>query len=756
MGGQMRTVSGVLDIVHGECVAEALTTLAVHDPAATREQGAAKGDLFVLVDSDRYAHGSSDRSPPRVLAEIIRDTYFRSPAGVIASLRRALLDVGRPPPGMSSDATSGLLAVVVRGLDVFIASTGATVVYVVCNDRAVRFPDRQRPPTHTDHPLEPAFFHTIVAPGATLVLGDSRFAAAVAPEDIVPAVSDCDVDEALANLGDLLAGQDGTLMVVRVEGDAGGDSRRPRGAASLFGRDSTPSPKTDRDTGAPRDGLPLRASAATVISALRRSELVRLLGYVARNVMRGALVFFVLVWRALRTLMSNVLPERRPSAAERPASVQPPTPQPAGGRVRAAGRPPAVTGAAAPTDDAGEAEEVGTAGTARLQPALRLVAIAIPLIVAALAGVMYWRHGVAQENTFQTLMEQAQTLYQQALNADEPTALRLLERAEQTLAEAATIRPGDTGQSELRLLVIRQLDRIGRVERLYLLGRLRTYDNPMTRLRRVVVDGLDVYVLDTGTDMVYYHRLDDVADSLRPDEGDPVVVRRAQQVAGNVVGELVDITWSAATPDRRSGALLIVGADDLLAYTAGGKPDDLVIGGRDRWSQPIAAVGYGGNLYLLDPQAGQIFRYRPGAGGYPGAPEDYLSPDSPSGILAGAVDMAIDGYIYVLYADGQIRRFEGGVPTPFSLQGLDRPLLNPTAIFAAPDAQVRYLYIVDAGNRRILQFEKDGRFVRQLKPGDDGAVDFAALRAIFVDEVAGKMYLVDGVSLLIAAVPRLE
>jgi hypothetical protein len=123
----------------------------------------------------------------------------------------------------------------------------------------------------------------------------------------------------------------------------------------------------------------------------------------------------------------------------------------------------------------------------------------------------------------------------------------------QTLAEAAAIRPGDTGQSELRLLVVRQLDKIGRVERLYLLGRLRTYDNPMTRLRRVVADGLDIYVLDTGADMVYYHRLDDMADSLRPDEGEPVVVRRAQQVAGNVVGELVDITWSAATPDRRSG-----------------------------------------------------------------------------------------------------------------------------------------------------------------------------------------------------------
>jgi hypothetical protein len=267
--------------------------------------------------------------------------------------------VGVSPEG----ARGGLLAVVVRGLDVFIASTGSTVVYVVCNDRAVRFPDRQPPPSHTDTELEPVFFHTTVAPGATLVLGDSRFAAVVAPEDIVPAVSDHDVDEALANLGDLLAGRDGTLMVVKVEGRADGDTYRPRRAASLFGRDNALSPEMDRGEDALRERIPISARVATLIGALRRSETVRLLGYVAHNLVRGALVFFLLVWRALCTLMANILPERRPTAAERPVAVRPPTSQPAGGRVRAHGRPSAVTEAAPPPDDAGEAEEVDAAST---------------------------------------------------------------------------------------------------------------------------------------------------------------------------------------------------------------------------------------------------------------------------------------------------------------------------------------------------------------------------------------------------------
>jgi hypothetical protein len=235
-----------------------------------------------------------------------------------------------------------------------------------------------------------------------------------------------------------------------------------------------------------------------------------------------------------------------------------------------------------------------------------------------------------------------------------------------------------------------------------------------------------------------------------------VLVRRAQQVGSNVVGELVDMTWSAAAPNRQAGALLILGASEVLEQVANRSLTNLAIGGRDRWVQPVAAMGYGGNFYILDPQANQIFRYRPGEGGYPDPPESYLAPDTPQGTLNGAVDMAIDGYIYVLYADGNIRKFDGGAPAPFELLDLDHAFSNPTALFTAPDQQVRYLYVADAGNRRIVQLEKGGRFVRQLKPSDDGTVDFAGIRSIFVDELAGKMYLVDSKALFIAAVPRIQ
>jgi hypothetical protein len=90
------------------------------------------------------------------------------------------------------------------------------------------------------------------------------------------------------------------------------------------------------------------------------------------------------------------------------------------------------------------------------------------------------------------------------------------------------------------------------------------------------------------------------------------------------------------------------------------------------------------------------------------------------------------------------------------MANFDRPFDNPTAIFTAPDQQVHYLYVADAGNRRIVQMEKSGRFVRQLKPRDEDTVDFEGIKSIFVDELAAKMYLVDNRSLYIAGIPPIQ
>ncbi|MGC8879012.1 MAG: hypothetical protein ACP5R2_07295 [Anaerolineae bacterium] len=708
MSGQTKTVMGVVSFVGGEWANESPQVLAVSEPSAFRE--VAKGDLFILVDPP-YADASSSPNAQhcRTLATMIRDSYYRSPGGVIASLRRALLTAGsfQPFPDMSV----GMIAMVVRDEEVFIASVGRVAAFLVHGSEVHRFPEQLTDALLSGEPPGPLFFHTAVQPGDMLVLGDSRFSALVTARDVAAAVVHQEVEDALAALGDLVIGEDCTAMLVAIE----------RG-----------------------EGAPIHEVSRTVVSKMH--AISPRFGHALGVAAKGAFAAAVLAGRALRVLLTQMLPERGapptlPHALEEAAAHS----------VEATLLAPTTrTDVPAPPQEPLIQEE--RAMPRRAQKVWRLVAILLPLLIIGLVVFTYWRQGITEEDTFQMLMQQARTVYQQAINADEPTARRLLDKAVELLKQAALLRPEDATHNELYAQVMQYQDRIDQVQRLPSLMLLRRYDSPSTVLRRVISDGLDVYVLDSGDDIVYRYRLDEAVEALAPDEAEAVVLRRAQRVGGNVVGELVDMTWAAAAANRQAGALLVLEIGGLLEYLDPRGITSLTIGGRERWKLPVAVMGYAGNFYILDPQAGQIFRYRPGEGGYPGTPENYF-PQNGRELLTDAVDMAIDGYVYVLYGTGNVRKFEGGKPAAFELSGLDRPLSNPTAIYTAPDEQTRYLYIADAGNRRIVQLEKDGHFVRQLKPPIETDMDFADLHSLFVDEVAGKLYLLDGQALYLAPLP---
>ena len=118
--------------------------------------------------------------------------------------------------------------------------------------------------------------------------------------------------------------------------------------------------------------------------------------------------------------------------------------------------------------------------------------------------------------------------------------------------------------------------------------------------------------------------------------------------------------------------------------------------------------------------------------------------------------MTIDGAIFVLFSDGRINKYLGGQPADFALTGLDVPLNNPVAIYTAPDEEVQYLYVADAGNHRIVQLEKDGTFVRQFQPRAGEAVSFASLQDIYVDEIGGRLFVLDSNNLYLGKMPAEE
>ena len=235
-----------------------------------------------------------------------------------------------------------------------------------------------------------------------------------------------------------------------------------------------------------------------------------------------------------------------------------------------------------------------------------------------------------------------------------------------------------------------------------------------------------------------------MGDSLLPKDGDEILIQHGEQVDDMIVQGLFDVVWMSTGGERQTSDLLIVTRNGLVQYNP--TWDDLraiSISDTKDWIFPVSVGSYFGNFYVLDNQANHVFRYMPTPDGYDNPPEDYF--DSANQInLNGAVDMAIDSAVYILYQNGTIQKFLGGQPVLFEMTNLDEPLKNPTAIYTAPDELVQYVYVTDAGNQRIIQFTKDGTFVQQFKPAFETGVVFNDLRSIFVDEIGEKMYILNG------------
>ncbi|UCC86033.1 MAG: hypothetical protein JSV81_14380 [Anaerolineales bacterium] len=763
MSIELKTVMGQMNIVRGRWASKAPSILAVREPTSRLRGMGSRGDLFITLEIRGDFDESERDNLSQSLAETIRNTYYQSSGSITAGLRRAVLAANeqllveyvRSPDDEYDEefshrsAGSGLLAgvsaVAVRGEDVFIASVGPAITYAVTRGVVTQFPEASpwldmADPQATGAPalgrrmgLDVQLFHAWVEPGDILVLGDSRFAMQTEPEQVEKAIAYQGVEGALVNLGKLTGGRDCTALVVEIQAKSKGPLRDEQ-------KLSVPvQPTRGRDT-VSAEAAPLPDTVSQAAEARRRTRVgvgraafqdvgrfrVQLpVGRWLGAIGKGLLALLMVIWTGLRTIITRVLPGqgRQPSARRLVAT--------------------------------GQARSARTS----LSPKgiLRALAFVIPIVVLAAVGLTYWQRGLARENEYTALMDQAQNAYQQAqaLGGDDLAARNLLDQAETALVQANAVKPGDTAISELRASVAERQDQINRVERLYWVGKLRSYDGSASQMRRVVVSGLYVYVLDVGADQVYHHRLDEANDALEPDEGDPVLVRRGQQVGEAVAGEMIDLVWMPAGGNRQTSDLLILESGGLLEYNPSWGLTSVPIANKDAWALPVAVGSYFGNFYVLDPQAGQILRYVPSTEDY-NIPAEYYFSDQSVVDLSGAVDMAIDGSIYVLYADGTIRKFEAGLPVEFQVTELDKSLSRPTAIYAAPDDVAQYIYVADAGNLRVVQLNKDGRFVRQFKPQDEEEVNFKTLRSIFVDELTGKLYLLNDQALYIANITPLQ
>jgi hypothetical protein len=384
---------------------------------------------------------------------------------------------------------------------------------------------------------------------------------------------------------------------------------------------------------------------------------------------------------------------------------------------------------------------------------LGFIAALIPILVVVVVSVSYIQKGRLREAEYQEFLATAQSKIDQAAAVDANSALGLMAEAETALVQAEQIKPEQTAVAEIRQQIALEVDRVGNVERFNLISPVRQYTDPGTALKRIIVQGVEIYVLDEGNDRLYHHRLSEDGKALVPDdEAKLLITARGQSVENIQVAELLDMTWMPTGGSRQTSDLVVLNSSGLLEYNTNWGITAAPLAAGETLQRPVAVDSYFGNFYVLDPQANVLLRYVPTVDGYTAAPQSYFLPGQPVD-LSNAVDMAIDGAIYVLFKDGRIQKFISGQQTDFNVVGLDQPFSNPVAIFTKADEEVQHLYIADAGNRRIVQLNKDGTFVRQFKPPAGAATSFAELQGLYVDEIGSRMYLLDGNKLFLANLP---
>jgi hypothetical protein len=670
-----------------------------------------QGRLFVVVELTGDVLG---RDPLyEDLVRLVGATYYDTPGSVTAGLRAALRAVNalllRENRGLSpgEGRLAGVSCAVLRGNDLYLAQAGPALAHIARRGQVLIFPDSPSPldwlsegpaaPLGRQRAVDVRFFHCTVQPGDALLLAQPTWARQLPTQQIAEAVVYTGVVQAVSNLQALASQEEAAALVVEITGTLEGAPqvepapRRPR-RERVRAAEAVPSEITTRREPAAERG---------VTSRLDRLDLPAKL----RSVGQGLLAAFALVLGGLRRLLVRILPGREGAVPERakPSRAREATP--------------------------GMSNSI-----------IVWMAVAIPIIIILLVVGMYLRQGSNRQAEFAELLTQAQNEYELGRVNEEntPVAREHYKQALDLATTALARRASDSAAQDVQRQAQEALDKIDNVYRLYDLTPLYTYTEPGSVPGRVIADGQNIFVLDRGTGQIYHHTLNELGKDLQETA---VVVQKGQTVDGGTTGDLIDMAWKPDGGDHHRGSLLILdGNGRLLEYDPiFGVVSTLSLGGLDQWRSPQTVGTYFDqtktNLYILDTGLNQILKYVPTEDLYDVTPVGYITAEDVN--LSGVVDMAINGYIYILHGDGQVQKLYTGQPEPFTLSGLPDPLDDPSAIFTANHGNaVEYLYVADAGNRRILRLKKDGSFVRQFRAADDQA--FAQIGGVFVNEATSQ------------------
>lgn len=722
MSELLRTIIGQFNSTDGRWQPRAANVRAV-EPAAELP-GAQRGSLYMLVE----VHGAGGGHPAlyRQMLNAAQTAFYEMGDTVESALRQSVrsahMVLRRANEGLPEAGWSGGISLAVRYADqLFIAQAGPALAMVSHPKTVDQFPadlSTWGSPLGADLRPEVQIFDTTLEPGSMLLLAQSDWLDQVAPEALAVAVSTSDPALASQYLGQLAGNSDLSALLISFARDIPElrvESETPRIAAA-----PGPLPADASTAKAKPEGKGLLGGAGRILGRPQPDDhpvaAVEAKGTLRQRVPAPAPASPVVAEPHMRSESLPAAPSYLEPEAEPPSSTGAPWPE-----QEWAQEPVVEETAARPR-------------RARTRWWLLLALVVIPLLIGGIVLAMLFGRSRAVEAQFVEKLEGATNVIAQVeYMTDNTAALQRLEQAQDFLDQARALRPDDARLVEAQNLYEENLARLQSVEYLYGSVPLWNFEKENRSWQRVLVSGDALFVLDRSQMEVYRFTLSALGDTVSITE--KPVIRKGDQVDDLIIGDLVDIAWAEAEgANQRSKLLAVDNAGGLIGYDVTWGQERLALAGREKWVQPRFVAGYGGNLYVADAGAGQIWRHRPADAGY-GDAEPYFGTTTVN--LTGLRDMTIDGNIWLLFEDGRLLKFFSGEQRPFIWQGLPDPISAPTAV--AVSLQSDRVYVADAGNARIIEATKDGEFLRQfrIREGDT----LRNLRSFFLDEASSVLYV---------------
>jgi len=698
---ELEALVGHLFVISGRSISAA-SPGAIAMPAPRRAARGRDSDTFFGL----IGLGQGQRESAATYEEAIRGvagSYFNTGGSVTSALRDALNVLNSSLKQRNNSRENflsvGLACAILREQELYLAVIGPARAFLIREDFVERLPDDEEveegmPALGTDSEPDVRFYRREIRPGDFLILADSSLNH-LKNIAIRHAVESGEVDASVINLRS-------------VSGDF---------AAAEVIKFVTPLGEGEIDPIPPSRRLPMVPPVSDIAGTARDAV------------------------QAMAPVASAVLPagDREISSAPNStgtagSSHQAETYEP--GRRRALpffrrfSRDAALTGAQAAdrtrtlVEKMMPAEEVDNPLSQRLQLSTTMqvgVAFAVAVIVALVTIAVYRFRGATSQ--YAQLVREAQKEIDQARAAgnNQAGARPHWENAISLFDQAAEIRSPSVEIWSTRTEALQVLDSYDHVTRVTPVL-LREYE-PGVYLQALVVQGINIYTIDTTSDILYREDLNEKGTALV--NRDPqIITRRGEVIDNQVIGGMIDLIWmiEGGVPQRNVLSVLSQDASGnglLITYSPSFNAAAVILPSSQAMVEPRAIAVYNRDLYILDSGANEIWRYPAGPNGYNTQPQRYFTDVDPQ--LADAIDMEIDsnGNIYVLHASGKITKYFFGKPEAFDFEGLPQPITHPTSLFLNLSPFDRSFFIAVPGGGQIYSTTLTGDFLQNYKGADD-------------------------------------